>query len=86
MTEDESWYTVKQDRTIAEANMAEVVAAMKRSDQYKQGYLCAWKDAITFLHNQADGMNSYNAKAVLNKAAHDMGLRRRDWKEREAKP
>jgi hypothetical protein len=44
-----------------------------RSEPYKQGYSAAWKDAITWLHKQADSMADWRAKAILNSAAFSLG-------------
>lgn len=47
---------------------------MQRSEEYTQGYRAAVKDAVQWLHGRADSMNDPNARAVLNVAAHDLGI------------
>lgn len=46
---------------------------LTRSPQYVQGHRAAWKEAVTWLHKRAAGMNDPSARAVLNVAADDMG-------------
>jgi len=46
---------------------------MDRSEQHKQGYRHAAKDAVEFLLERARGCNDGNAKAILNSAAFTLG-------------
>lgn len=48
-----------------------------RTDQYRQGYRAAWREAIKFIHAEADRMNDWHARMVLNNVAFSLGCRKR---------
>lgn len=45
----------------------------KRSETFRQGYNCAIKDAIAWLHGEAENMADWRAKKILNAAATQLG-------------
>lgn len=46
---------------------------MARSTQFKDGYRCASKDAVEWLHARAALMNDPHAQQILNSAAFNLG-------------
>ena len=56
--------------------LTEVPVAPRRgaSAQYSQGYRCAMKRAVAWLHHRADEMNDPHAKAILDSAAFNLGV------------
>ncbi|MFO7771082.1 MAG: translation initiation factor IF-1, partial [Roseovarius gahaiensis] len=49
---------------------------MTRSKEYTQAFKAASQEAVEFLHDEAGRMNDPHATAVLDCAAHAMGLQR----------
>jgi hypothetical protein len=48
--------------------------AVPHSDQYRQGYRRASKDAVDWLHREAAEMNDPHAKRILDAAAFHLGI------------
>lgn len=46
----------------------------KRSPEFQQAYTCAIKDAISWLHHEAETMDDWRAKKILNAAASQFGM------------
>lgn len=45
----------------------------KRSPTFQQAYKCAIKDAIAWLHQEAESMEDWKARRILNSAATQFG-------------
>lgn len=49
---------------------------MSQMKPYDRGYRDGVRSAVTFLHNESDGMNDPQAKLILNNAAFHLGQAR----------
>lgn len=50
--------------------------------EYERGYMDASRDAVSWLHAEAEKMNDRTARSILNGVAHSLGSLRASAKEK----